>query len=256
MIKKLLEFLFENSKIEPTMDPARVGVNFQNVEFTSGGRTLRGWLIEGEGPTLIMSHGWGANSQVFIPLIQHLAPAGYRILAFDASNHGRSQNYHPTTIRTFVEDIQSAINFMGDSPVLIGHSMGAASSLIAGNMEESVRAIVAIAPFCSTPEIIKNRMGTLVPDSLKKKVLEELERIAGVNLEEFSPCSFVCKRKLPILIVHGQIDETVPYEDALRIKRKCPDIEVEIIPDEDHMSVLVNKQALRRIEKFLEQITG
>jgi len=255
-LKKLLEFLFENSRVEPTVDPLRLGIQYQDVEFSSGGRVLKGWLIEGKGPTLIMTHGWGANTQVFIPLIHQLAPSGYRILAFDVSNHGRSQDYHPTTIRTFVEDIHSAIKFMGNNPVLIGHSMGAASSIIAGNREENVRAIVAIAPFCSTKEIISRRMGTLVPNSLKRKVLEELEKIAEVNLNDFSPCNFICRRRLPVLLLHGELDETVPPEDSLRIKERCPDVDVETIPDEDHMSILTNKDALRRIEKFLEQLTG
>lgn len=255
-MKKLLEFLFENSRIEPTVDPLRLGIRYQDVEFSSWGRILKGWLIEGKGPTLIMIHGWGANSQVFIPLIYQLAPAGYRILAFDVSNHGRSQDYHPTTIKTFVEDIHSAIKFMGNKPVLIGHSMGAASSIIAGNQEEKVRAIVAIAPFCSTQEIIARKMGTLVPNTLKRKVLEELERIAEVNLNDFSPCNFICRRRLPVLLIHGELDETVPPEDSLRLKERCPDVEVEKISDEDHMSVITNKDALRRIEKFLERVIG
>ena len=256
MINRILEVLFENSRIAPVENPSIYGIPYREVEFVSMGRKLRGWEIEGTGPAVILTHGWGANAEVFLPIIQRLATHGFHILAYDASNHGRSDKYSPTTIKTFVEDILSALDYLGTKASLIGHSMGAASSIIAGHSDERVNGVVAIAPFCSTEEIIKRMMGSIVPEKLKNKIVEKIEETVGFDLEEFSPCNYICRRKIPTLIIHGDTDATVPLEDSEQLKKNCPEAKLIVFQGDDHRSILVNEEVIRRIIKFLEKITG
>ncbi len=255
-LRKLIELFFENPRTKPSLTPSSLGIEFEDVKFKSQGRAIQGWLTDGAGPFLIMTHGWGANAEVFFPIMSHLTLLNYKMLAFDVSNHGRSEEISSTTIKTFVEDIRSAIDFCGEEAILIGHSMGAAASIIAGNSDERVKAIVSISSFCSTQEIIKKMMGSFVPNILKGKILGKIEKITGLDLEQFAPCNFVCKRSLPLLLIHGKLDTTVPLEDSKRIKGKCPGVELEIIDGEDHMSILSNEKSIRRIEKFLREVTG
>ncbi|MES9847744.1 MAG: alpha/beta fold hydrolase, partial [Candidatus Thiodiazotropha sp.] len=48
---------------------------------------VRSW---GEGPSVLLCHGWGGRGTQFFALIEALAAAGYRAVAFDAPAHGDS----------------------------------------------------------------------------------------------------------------------------------------------------------------------
>ncbi|GEM_PF-3050286 len=247
----LIENFFKNARIPPYFTPAQEGLSYEDVEIRSGERVLKGWLLgEGQEP-LIMVHGWGANREVFLPMMRLLAPH-FLLLAFDVSNHGESSPYWPVSIRVFWEDIGAAVDFLGEEVWLVGHSMGAASSLIAANTYEKVKGVVALAPFASTEEITERMMGVL-PASLRKKVLKKIEEEVGFSLKEFSPQNYICRRKIPHLIIHGKEDETVPVEDSLRLREICPEAESFFPEGEGHKSVLVSEKVLRRVEEFLKK---
>ncbi len=247
----LIENFFKNAKIPPSLTPAQEGLSYENVEIKSGERRLKGWLLgKGQDP-LVMVHGWGANREVFLPMMKFLVPH-FLILAFDASNHGESSPYWPVSIKVFWEDIGAAVNFLHGEVTLIGHSMGAASSLIAANTYEKVKRVVAIAPFASTEEITERMMGIL-PAPLRKKVLKKIEEEVGFSLKEFSPQNYICRRKIPHFLIHGREDETVPVEDSLRLKELCQEAETFFPYGEDHKSVLVSEKVLRRVEEFLKR---
>ncbi len=247
----IIENFFKNAKIPPSMTPAHHGLAYQDVEIKSYGRLLKGWIL-GEGEEkVVLVHGWGANREVFLPLMRFLAPH-FALLAFDASNHGESSPYWPVSIKVFWEDIGAALDFLGGEAYLVGHSMGGASSIIAANTYSRVKKVAALAPFASTEEITERMMGVL-PSSLRKRVMKRIEREVGFSLKEFSPLNYMCRRKIPHLLVHGEEDETVPVEDSIRLKEVCPGAETLFLPGEDHKSILASETVLRRVEEFLRK---
>ncbi len=246
---KIIESFFKNAKIPPSSSPADLGLGFQDVEIESSGRILKAWKMSAGGNWAVLVHGWGANREVFLPLIRELYPE-FSLLAFDASNHGESSPYWPVSIKVFWQDIGAAIEFLGEEVFLVGHSMGAASSIIAASTYGQVKKVVALAPFASTLEITEKMIKAL-PPSLRKKVLRKIEEEVGFSLEEFSPLNFICKRSIPHLLIHGKLDETVPYEDSLRLSQRCPEAELLLYPEDDHRSILSNKEILWKVRDFL-----
>ncbi len=110
------------------LETARSGVDISNMFV---GRTPV-TVYEGNGPTVVVAHGFAGSRQMMQGYALSLARAGYRVLAFDFEGHGR----HPIpmsgdvtsidgTTRLLVEQTLSVVDEAGnDRPVaLLGHSM-------------------------------------------------------------------------------------------------------------------------------------
>ena len=57
--------------------------------LTAAGGTVRGWRI-GEGPAVLLVHGWGGRASQLLSLAEPLLGAGCSLVTFDAPAHGLS----------------------------------------------------------------------------------------------------------------------------------------------------------------------
>ncbi|KAB1193794.1 alpha/beta fold hydrolase [Haloferax sp. MBLA0076] len=79
----------------------------------------------GDGPPLVLAHGFSDNGRCWRPLVEDLA-ADYDVVAYDARAHGRSDAPESGyTIEARVEDLVAVVTELGlEDPILVGHSMG------------------------------------------------------------------------------------------------------------------------------------
>jgi pimeloyl-ACP methyl ester carboxylesterase len=99
-------------------------------------------------PTLVFAHGLTDSGRCWLPVAEPLA-ADYEIVLYDARGHGRSEApEHGYTYDLLAEDMAGLIRGLGlDRPVVIGHSMGAATAgLAAARYPDLARAIVLEDP--------------------------------------------------------------------------------------------------------------
>jgi dienelactone hydrolase len=72
----------------------------EDVEFSSHGATLRGWLYHPEdaapGPGVVMAHGFPAVCEMFLDLYaEAFAAAGFTTLVYDQRNHAYRDSQTP-----------------------------------------------------------------------------------------------------------------------------------------------------------------
>lgn len=92
--------------------------------FALAGRAAWSW---GEGPTVLLVHGWWGRASQMAPLARAVAERGFRAVAFDVSGHGDSAGKSASWY-DFLQDIErvgKALN--GPLHACIGHSAGALS---------------------------------------------------------------------------------------------------------------------------------
>jgi non-heme chloroperoxidase len=94
------------------------------VEVADG--TLIYYRDWGKGETVMFSHGWPVNSDLWEAQMLYLAGHGYRVIAFDRRGHGRSgQPWNGYTNNQFADDLREIIESLGvTKATLIGHAMG------------------------------------------------------------------------------------------------------------------------------------
>jgi pimeloyl-ACP methyl ester carboxylesterase len=118
------------------------------VAKAPAGATLhREWLAPGEGPPIILVHGFGADLNGWRPLVRHFAP-GRPALALDLPGHGRSEPVESQGLEPLVDELQAALAEEGVGPAhFVGHSLGAAVAVaFAARQPKAVRSLTLLAP--------------------------------------------------------------------------------------------------------------
>ena len=83
----------------------------------------------GSGPTVVLTHGWGATAHMWEPQVEALADVA-RVVTWDLRGHGRSPS--PLDADAYSQDVALADleTLVGDGPaVLVGHSLGGQLSI-------------------------------------------------------------------------------------------------------------------------------
>lgn len=81
----------------------------------------------GQGPAVVLIHGWPLNADSWDPVMNALAEAGYRAIAYDRRGFGRSdQPDHGYDYDTFADDLADVLAATNarDNAALVGFSMG------------------------------------------------------------------------------------------------------------------------------------
>ena len=132
-----------------------------DIEFSSAGLTLRGWLYrpdgaDGERPVVVMSHGFSAvKEQGLAGFAERFAAAGLNVLVFDHRHLGASDGDERGRI-VFQEqhdDTRAALAWIAQQPGVDGERIGLWGSsysgghaLFLGALDPRVKVVVAQVP--------------------------------------------------------------------------------------------------------------
>jgi pimeloyl-ACP methyl ester carboxylesterase len=118
-------------------------------KFTSFDGTEIAYLDAGQGPAVILSHGFAADHRInwVVPgVVDALVAAGRRVLAPDARGHGRSAKPHEPAAYggdAMVRDIQSLLDNLELNHVdVVGYSMGSLVSSRLVPLEPRARSLI------------------------------------------------------------------------------------------------------------------
>ena len=104
---------------------------WQDGEVATNGITLHYTRTGGDKPPLVLAHGFSDDGRCWTPVAEALE-ADYDIVMVDARGHGRSAA--PASgygSREMADDLAGAIAALGlRRPAILGHSMGAALTLV------------------------------------------------------------------------------------------------------------------------------
>jgi len=186
----------------------------------SGKERLRGWRF-GEGPTVLLVHGWGGRGGQLAPLVPPLVTAGCAVVAFDAPAHGASTGRLASGI-AFAEAI-AAVAARVEARAALGHSMGAAGLGWALASGLALDAAVMLCPPRSVGGYFRQFCDALaLPPPVEDAIRGRLRRRYGVAPEEFDLCRRAGESSTPLLVVHDRDDREVPWTDGAAVARAWP----------------------------------
>ena len=197
--------------------------NYKKVEFKSkDGTLLKGWLIEAEEPRglVILSHGYSFDKQSMLPGAKELVKNNYSCLLFDYRAHGESKGDKTTIGILEQDDLIAASDFarnFSDKLYIIGVSMGAATAIMAAPKISGLKAIVADSSFQKLKDIIYRKSPILTG------LIVHFMKIHGVDVEKSEPINCADKLNVPVLFIHGDKDDLVPFEDSEKLFEKAKD---------------------------------
>jgi fermentation-respiration switch protein FrsA (DUF1100 family) len=216
------------------------------VQSRDGLQLYARW-IPAENPrgTILLAHGYQSTPYIDFSLVLEVYHnLGMNMLIPDQRCHGKSEGKYITFGVKEWRDMTCWVDHhnkhLGNWPVILsGLSMGASTVLMASElpMPESVRGIVADCGFDSPSAIIKETARRRkIPGELAGWFVGLGARIfGGFRMDEASALDSVTRARLPILLVHGEEDEIVPFEMVHALKEACATpVEILTVPGAAH----------------------
>ena len=199
----------------PSTDIARtprdVGLAYQDLYFTTADNVrLNGWFIPHPqaNATMIWFHGNAGNIGDRVDNIKLLHDKIYiNIFIFDYRGYGRSPGSSSET--TTYLDGEAAMNFVrtqlqvdSKNLLIFGRSLGAAVAAEMASRHDS-RAVILESPFVSIGEMAKVVLPALPIGPLLSAKFDVVDKVARI--------------KVPLLVLHGDQDEIIPFEHGQRV---------------------------------------
>ena len=206
---------FPDKSVDET--PREWGLAYEDIYFaTEDGLRLNGWWIPGTGSpvTLLWFHGNGGNISHRLESIKlRRDQLGSNMFIFDYREYGRSEGQ--VSEQGTYRDGSAAVRYLrsraGLDPakiVFFGESLGSAVAV-----EMAVRhgcaALILESAFLSIPEMAKASFPFLPVGPLLWTKYDTLSKIGKV--------------RVPVLIVHGESDEIVPFWHGRRLFEAAPE---------------------------------
>jgi len=242
----------------------------QHVYVASDSLRLHGYYMRNASDsarTVLLLHGYKDNALGMMSYADRYLAAGYHVLLPDLRAHGLSEGDLVGFGWNDRQDVYRWIDWLikRDSAtriVLHGLSMGAAAvMMVSDSLPETVVACVEDAGYTSVYDEFDFQIRNIRPHSyavLKEYVLRQAgrraKRLAGFDFREASALEKVKKASIPMLFVHGDADDFVPFDMVLQLynaKKGAKDLL--IIQGAGHFNLLNRDSALyaRRWSEFL-----
>ena len=225
----------------------------ETLSSGKGHLTVFAW---GEGPTVLLVHGWGARGTHLGRMVPPLVAAGYRVVAFDAPGHGNSSG-RSTTLPEFSAAIAAVARHVGDVDTLIAHSFGVAMALWA-QVDWGLRArrqvLFSSIDHCMWVTEEFSRL-MLIPDSVMSRGRQLMVKRTGGSMDwsRLSVVEWLRRTSQPTLLVHDSCDPEVPIEhffSLLSVGSERP-LDAQVTEGLGHHRVLGDLGVMSRMLEFL-----
>ncbi|WP_164510886.1 alpha/beta fold hydrolase [Nonlabens xiamenensis] len=193
----------------------------QQIGYEDGLIMLYHW--KGDGPTVLLNHGWESNSWRWKYLIEPLKAEGYNIVSIDAPAHGNSSGKLFTAVK-YSKVIRTVMELYEPS-IVIAHSVGAMATIYQESQHPHpfLRRLVLLGSPNKLEVIMKGYQNIVgFNKSVYSSLNQHLNQQFGFQIKEFNTADFAKKVNVPTLLIHHTEDAIVGYEAMQEIASQMP----------------------------------
>lgn len=204
----------------------------------------------GKCPLVIVIHGFTGHMEerLITATAETFNDLGYATLRVDMYGHGRSGGqfrnhtlFKWMTNAMTVIDYARTLDFVTDL-YLCGHSQGGLTVMLAAALKQDViRGIIPMSPAVTIPE--DARRGKVLglefdPDHIPEEVSFPNGFVLSGNHIRVSQMirveDAIDRYTGPVLLIHGEMDETIPVQASVDAAKRYQNAQLVIIPGETH----------------------
>ena len=261
-------------------EPQLVEIGGRNVQYLKIG--------EGEGPPLILLHGFGGDINIWVFNQEALSEAGRTVYALDLPGHGQSsKDVSEGDLDSFVGVLAGFMDEMGEEKAhLVGHSMGGAvagsfalahrervaslvlidsaglgaeinedyiEGFIAANRRREMKRVLGL--LFADPDLVTRR---LVNDELRFKRMDGVDEALRAVADKMFPDGSQAEGpdlsglETPVLVIWGQDDQIIPVSHTENLSDGA---RIEILENTGHMPQMESAGRTNRlIGGFLDDL--
>jgi pimeloyl-ACP methyl ester carboxylesterase len=255
IVKKVYRAFFGPAKYEVKPADQAVLARGKNsrIPFDDGELAVTTW--EGNGPSVLLMHGWGGARAQMTGFVDPLLAAGYRLVAYDQPAHGESDG-KMTNVLEIAPTMDLVMKHEGKFAAIIAHSFGTLITSYAlvkrnfppparlvyfGSFNRLMDALPRFQAQAKLPDAIIDGLRVMIHENFGEGVLDE---IVNETLTQ--------QINIPALMFHDTADNVTPVEDSRAIAKEWKSalyIETEGL---GHRGALQSKEIHERVVKFLK----
>ena len=209
-------------RISSDVTPKNFSVPYEDVSFTTrDGITLAGWFVPSAASstkTIVALHGYPADKGDILPAVVFLQKT-YNLFLFDFRYFGKSAGAYTTVGMRETEDLRAAIAFLktrGITQVGVwGFSMGGAVALMASSQTSEIAAVAAESSYARLDLMASRLFRVPVLNRVLGSLVTWLGKaLVRIDVTKVSPQAAAEKITIPVLLIHSQDDEVIPFSHA------------------------------------------
>jgi pimeloyl-ACP methyl ester carboxylesterase len=193
----------------------RFSILFQDVHLAA-----YAW---GQGPTVLLVHGWSGRGSQLGAFVEPLVAAGHRVIAFDLPAHGRTPGRR-TNAMVATEAVLRVGEEIGPLLGVVAHSFGALCTTLALRDGLDAGRVAYVAPAARAIQAVRGFSRQFgLSWSAEWGLRGEMERRFGPEVwPRFSARVCAPRLNVPALIVHDLDDVEVPYREGQLLAHSWP----------------------------------
>jgi pimeloyl-ACP methyl ester carboxylesterase len=222
----------------------------EDFSLEVGGQRVvgRAW---GEGPTVLLAHGWGGHAGQMTSLVDPAVAAGFRAVALDLPGHGESAGSVSSLVH-FASALRRAGSLFGPVRGIAAHSFGAAGAAYAISCGLAVERAVFFAPPLGFESFwLRFQAGVGVSREVMDRMLREAEEWLEVRFDGIAPADLAPRMTAPLLVIHDPEDREVPFEEGAELAHRWPGAELRPVPGLGHLRILRDEGCVKAAVRFL-----
>ncbi|MCE9647085.1 MAG: alpha/beta hydrolase [Chloroflexi bacterium] len=255
IIKRVYQAFFSPSQYEVKSTDREIierGNNYR-VPFDGGELAVTTW--GGDGPAVLLMHGWGGARAQMTGFVEPLLSAGYRVVAYDQPAHGESDG-KTTNILEIAPSMDLILQRERRFDAVIAHSFGTlitSYALVKRNLPPPSRLVYFGAFNRLLDSLPRFQMLANLPD----EVMDGLRNMISENfgrdvLDAIVNESLVSQIRIPALMFHDRSDNVTPVEDSRAIANAWTDAQYIETNGLGHRGALQSTEIHAQVLRFLK----
>ena len=225
----------------------------------------------GEGPVVILTHGWNGRGSQLGALVEPLVQRGFQVVTFDAPGHGASRG-GSSSLPAFAVALDAVIDAVRSpfEPVqaVVAHSMGGAATTYGMSRfrrvpetyveraireaELPVRRFVFVASPVDMRDFVRSAGKMLhVGPTTQAAVSRRVEARFGLRLEDLYAPAAARHLHAPLLVIHDEDDREVPIACGHLLASAWPGAQLHVTRGLGHMRILRDEGVVQKIVEFV-----
>lgn len=180
---------------------------------------LSGWDV-GDGPTILLVHGWGGRSTDLALMATRLVEAGYRAVAVDLPAHGSSPGT-TTDLFELRDAVVATAAAAGPLAGIVAHSLGSVAALLAVADGLAVERLAVLAPPAALDTAVRRQVRRLgIGRAGEARLRARVEQRYGPDVwRRLDAIDTGPRVASDALVVHDVDDREVPVGEGVRVAR-------------------------------------
>jgi pimeloyl-ACP methyl ester carboxylesterase len=253
IVKKVYHAFFSPSRYEVKPTDQEIlgrGTNYR-IPFEGGELAVSTW---GEGPAVLLMHGWGGARAQMTGFVEPLLASGYRVVAYDQPAHGESDG-KTTNLLEIAPTMDLIGQREGPFHAILAHSFGTlitSYALVKRNLPPPARLVY----FGAFNQLLDSLPRFQVQEGLSDEIMDGFRAMLFENfgrgvLEAITNESLTPHIDIPALMFHDASDNVTPVEDSRAIARVWNQAQLIETKGLGHRGALQAKSIHEQVMNFL-----